>query len=62
MSMKAEAYEALAKEESRSLAQVLGYWIEGSCPTCGRMGVSIHFSVADEMWRCMTCEMDSFGC
>ena len=77
MSMKADVYEALAIQEAKLLERIAGHSVshgeKGPCPTCGHLGVydmkgfglssaSIYFSVVDEKWRCMACEVASFGC
>jgi hypothetical protein len=76
MGAKADAYEALVNEEARCLERAAGHPVShgsgGTCPTCGHAGLydlkgpglspaSIYFSVADERWRCMVCDMAFTG-
>jgi hypothetical protein len=75
--MKADVYEALANQEAKLLERIVGHSIshgeKGACPSCGHLGfydmkgfglapTSIYFSIVDGKWRCMACEVDSFGC
>lgn len=71
------AYESIAEEKARSLAETVSHSVahgsEGFCPTCGHAGfydlkglgvsgASIFYSTTEGKWRCMSCELDAFGC
>ena len=76
MGTKGDAYDVLVKEKARRLEQVVGHAVghgrEGACPNCGHTGLydlqgsglsaaSIYFSITDESWRCMICDMAFTG-
>lgn len=77
MLMETHVYEALVIKKARALEEETGQQIshggDGACPGCGHAGVydlngfgvaasSIYFSTAVDKWRCMCCEIDSYGC